>query len=265
MPDRILVFVPAYNCERQIGRVLDQLEEPWVSEFIQRVIVVDNRSTDGTESNVRRRIASRGDGFIELLKNVENYGLGGSHKVAFDYAKAAGFDWLVVLHGDDQGCLSDFRSHLAARTYSKIDCLLGSRFMRGAKAPGYSRFRIFGNQVFNGIYSVCVGASVRDLGAGLNMYRTSALDPAQYYRHPDNLTFNCVLLCSQVISGLQIRFVPISWREDDQVSNVKLVRQSLETLRIALKALYMRSRFLTLEHRQVIRSGYPSTVVDARS
>lgn len=265
MADKIVVFVPAYNCERQIGRVLDQLENPWVLEFIEKVVIVDNRSADGTESVVQRRIASRDDGYIELLKNVENYGLGGSHKVAFDYAREAGFDWLIVLHGDDQGSLSDFRPYLTDRSYARRDCLLGSRFMKGAKTPGYSTFRIFGNHVFNAIYSICLGKTVRDLGAGLNMYRLSTLNPAQYHRYPDNLTFNCVLLCSQIITGCRVSFVPISWREDDQVSNVKLARQSLQTLRIALKALFLRSRFPAMEHREVLRPAYYSMVVDARS
>ena len=52
MPDRILLFIPAYNCEKQVPRVLDQLLDPKVSGFVSGCIVVNNRSTDGTEAAV---------------------------------------------------------------------------------------------------------------------------------------------------------------------------------------------------------------------
>ncbi|MEO5806153.1 glycosyltransferase family 2 protein [Devosia sp.] len=262
MPAKILVFVPAYNCAGQIGRVLDQLAPPWVRDLIAKVIVIDNRSSDGTVGVVRSRIAARGDGFVALLQNEQNYGLGGSHKVAFSYAQANGFDFLIVLHGDDQGTLADLRPSLEDGSFAAVDCLLGSRFMAGSKTPGYSKLRLWGNHVFNALYSACLFGRVRDLGAGLNLYRVSALARLDYARYPDDLTFNCVLLAAQMIAGLKIRFVPISWREDDQVSNVRLVRQSFRTLKIALRALVRRRSFAGLEHRRVVHSVYSWTQID---
>ena len=49
--DKILLFIPGYNCEKQIVRVLGQLDEEMMS-YLSRVIVVNNRSTDGTEAAV---------------------------------------------------------------------------------------------------------------------------------------------------------------------------------------------------------------------
>ena len=66
--------------------MIDQVEADWVRSHIAKVIVVDNRSTDTTGAIVVERVRRRGDGFISLLRNEANYGLGGSHKVAFRYA-----------------------------------------------------------------------------------------------------------------------------------------------------------------------------------
>ena len=52
MKPRILLFIPAYNCEKQIVRVLDSLDGRIMS-YVDEVIVVNNRSTDGTEDAVR--------------------------------------------------------------------------------------------------------------------------------------------------------------------------------------------------------------------
>ena len=46
--DKILLFIPMYNCEKQIVRVLSQLDAQ-VCSFLSEVIIVNNRSTDGGE------------------------------------------------------------------------------------------------------------------------------------------------------------------------------------------------------------------------
>ena len=45
---KILLFIPMYNCEKQIPRVLGQLTDE-VCSYLSEVIVVNNRSTDGGE------------------------------------------------------------------------------------------------------------------------------------------------------------------------------------------------------------------------
>ncbi|KAB2702072.1 glycosyltransferase family 2 protein [Brucella lupini] len=262
MSSRVLLFIPAYNCEKQIGRVLAQVEAEWCQSVVGRVIVVNNRSTDRTGEVVADHIRARGDNYVQLLLNNENYGLGGSHKVAFQYAVQEGYDWLVVLHGDDQGSVADFRSVLLQRDSLREDAVLGSRFMSGSQTPGYSRFRIFGNHLFNLLYSLCVFRPIRDLGAGLNLYRVSSLKDKSFQNYPDNLTFNCVMVCAQAISGDQLLFEPISWREDDQISNVKMVRQSIQTLKIALSALFQRRSFLKRDHRSKAVNNYGWQVID---
>ena len=141
--DKIVLFIPMYNCEKQIVRVLGRLGG--AEKYISQVIVVNNRSTDGGEQAVvdcleRTRPAVP----VTLLRNDENYGLGGSHKVALDYAINNGFDYLIVLHGDDQGDLSNLLPYLESGEYAKYDCFLGARFMRDSRLEGYSKIRTFG-------------------------------------------------------------------------------------------------------------------------
>ena len=47
MQDRILVFIPCYNCSRQIGRVLAQFRDVAPGLFA-KIMVVDNESRDDT-------------------------------------------------------------------------------------------------------------------------------------------------------------------------------------------------------------------------
>ena len=259
MTERILLFIPAYNCAPQIPRVLAQLD-PEVRALITETIVVNNRSTDNTEEAARAAMVASG-AVAKILRNDDNYGLGGSHKAAFTYARENGFDYCIVLHGDDQGSIKDLIPHLKAGAHREVDCLLGARFMKGSRLKGYSPFRTFGNHVFNRIYSVAAGRLIHDLGSGLNIYNVRKLDDAFYLKCANDLTFNYHMLLRSISAGWRIRFFPLEWREDDQLSNVKLVRQALRVLGIAARYAFDRKGYLAADYAEPYRARYSSTVV----
>ncbi len=254
--DKILLFIPMYNCEKQIVRVLGQLRGE-AAPFLSEGIVVNNRSTDDGERAVIDWLRANPLPFpVKLLRNDENYGLGGSHKVAFAYAAEHGFDYVVVLHGDDQGDLSNLLPHFRSGAYRDCDCFLGARFMKGSQLQGYSTFRTVGNKVFNLLFSAGVRRRVYDLGSGLNMYRVDSLRSGWYLRFKDNMIFNDYMLAAAIARGLRVRFFPISWREEDQVSNVKMVKNSLEVLDILRMYLFDRKGLLEEEHRDRVIAAY---------
>jgi len=257
--DKILLFIPAYNCEKQIVRVLDQIS-PVLLAFISKVLVVNNCSTDGTQQAVVDYKIAHPSLPITLLRNKENYGLGGSHKVAFRYAIENNYDYVIVLHGDDQGRLSDFVPVLAERYYRKHDCILGARFMRGSRLEGYSAFRTFGNIVYDFLFAFVVRKKIYDLGSGLNMYSVKMLRDGFYEKFPDNLMFNyCMILASQYY-GHDIRFFPISWREEDQVSNVKMMNQAVTVLNM-LKEYYFDPAVITDDYREKTVEAYEADII----
>ena len=137
MKEKILVFIPMYNCENQIGRVIDQFKGE-IKSYIDEIIIINNRSTDNGEKVVLEKLKKLNIGLpIKLLKNDENYGLGGSHKVAFKYAIENNFDYIIILHGDDQGNINDILPYLKNKEYQKYDSFLGARFMKKSRIIGY--------------------------------------------------------------------------------------------------------------------------------
>lgn len=246
---KILLFIPMYNCERQIVRVLGQLDEE-IQKYISKVIVVNNRSTDNGEDAVKNFIGEKNLSIpISLLRNDENYGLGGSHKVAFAYAIENGFDYVIVLHGDDQGHINNILPYLRSGEYEKHDCMLGARFIKGAHLDGYSAFRTFGNRVYNLLFSMVVHKRIYDLGSGLNMYSVQTLKDDFYHTYKDNLMFNYCMILGSYYKKLDIKYFPIRWSEDDQVSNVKMVSQAFEVLRILGMYAVNKKKFLSTDFR----------------
>lgn len=259
--NKILLFIPMYNCEKQIVRVLNQLNDE-VCNYIHEVIIVNNRSTDDGEAVVQEYLEKNKISIkINLLRNDDNYGLGGSHKVAFQYAVENGFDHVIVLHGDDQGNISNILPHLKDKSYEKYDCLLGARFMKDSKLKGYSKFRSFGNRVYNLLFSIGCGHQIFDLGSGLNMYKVDALKNEFYFKYKDNLIFNYCMIMGSSYYKHKIKFFPITWVEDDQVSNVKMVNQAITVLRLLGEFVLNKKKFVTEEHRDKIVDKYTSQLI----
>lgn len=258
---KILLFIPMYNCEKQIERVLTQLTDE-ICSYLNEVIIVNNRSTDKGEAVVRQYLTDHHLPVkVSLLCNDDNYGLGGSHKIAFQYAVAHGFDYIILLHGDDQGDIANILPYLKTKEYEKYDCFLGARFMRGSRLQGYSRFRTFGNRVYNGLFSMGCGFRVYDLGSGLNMYRTNILRDRFYWKYKDNLVFNYCMIMGSSYYKHKVGFFPIVWREDDQVSNVKMVNQAISVLKLLWTFTVNKRKFAESEHRDKIISNYSAKLI----
>lgn len=258
---RVLVFIPMYNCERQITRVLDQLRDPVVQRHVDGVVCVDNRSTDRTVAAATEGLASLTLPMRALLQNDDNYGLGGSHKVAIDFGRKHGYDFLIVLHGDDQGSINDIVVFLAKKDHLSLDFLMGARFMKGSHLQGYSILRTYANKAFNVLFSVISWRRLYDLGSGLNLFRLSAFDSRFHQKFADDLTFNYYLILAVAAGNFNLTFFPLSWREEDQVSNAKLTKMGVQILKLLRWRVTDSKAFFVGEHRDVKRNSYPSTLL----
>ena len=132
--------------------------------------------------------------------------------------------------------------------------------MKGSKLQGYSKIRTFGNRVYNILFSIVLGKRIYDLGSGLNMYSTNMLKDKFFHKFPDRLTFNyCMILASKYYKH-DINFFPISWREDDQVSNVKLTNQGLNVLKM-LFTFFFNKEYIKSEFRDKVIDEYTSNEI----
>jgi phosphopentomutase len=82
-----------------------------------------------------------------------------------------------------------------------------------------------------------------------------------YNKYPDNLTFNYCMVMALHCYRQNALFFPISWREDDQVSNVKLFSQAKKVFVMLTSYMFMRKRFLGRDLRDTPRSNYTAQIV----
>ena len=228
---KILAVIPAYNCARQISRVISKFDER-VSGLIQNVLIIENQSEDNTVNEAIKALKFNKNINGILCSNKKNVGYGGTLKIGFNFAIENNYDYLLVLHGDDQGDLSDILPYIIDKSIENFDCTLGARFHPDSKLYNYSWFRTFGNKVYNKIFSMALNQEVLDLGSGINIYKLSSFFEKDYLKFSNDLTFDYCGIISHSYRKRDIRFIPITWREEDQVSNVKISRQALFTLNL---------------------------------
>ena len=72
----------------------------------------------------------------------------------------------------------------------------------------------------------------------------------------DDLTFNYFGVLALRYYKQSYHFFPLTWSEDDQVSNVKLFSQAVKTLGMAAEFIFCRKRFFKRDHRKKPISHY---------
>ena len=85
---RVAVVVPAHDEERLIGTTL-----AGIPEFVDRILVVDDASTDGTADAVR----AVGDPRVELVARERNGGVGAAIVTGYERALEEGLDVVCVM------------------------------------------------------------------------------------------------------------------------------------------------------------------------
>ena len=133
--------------------------------------------------------------------------------------------------------------------------------MKGAKLKGYSRLRVWGNYGFNLLFSMAVHRKVYDLGSGLNLYKMEPLTNHYYLKFPDTLYFNDCMILAYCFYKQKMLFVPITWREEDQVSNNKLVQFSISLLKMLGKYTVNKKKYMTSEMRAKVQEEYSADMV----
>ena len=123
MAEKLLVFIPCYNCMAQVGRVLAQIKGPLARRSAE-VLARDNDTAEAAIAAAPEAEVPR----VTVVRNRVNHDLGGSHKAAFADAERESFTHVTVLHGDDQGSISDLSPVLDGGQHIRHEDCRGARF-----------------------------------------------------------------------------------------------------------------------------------------
>ena len=133
---RVAVVIPAYNEEALIGGTIRG-----VPAWVDHVVVVDDRSVDGTALAVRRHRSAR----LVAVHLAENRGVGGAILRGYAEAVELGADVVVVMAGDGQMDPDDLPRLLAPIADGVADYVKGNRLGDRALWSTMPLVRVLGN------------------------------------------------------------------------------------------------------------------------
>jgi glycosyltransferase involved in cell wall biosynthesis len=145
---RVAVVVPAHNEEKLIAETVRG-----IPEFVDRVFVVDDRSSDGTVAAVR----ALGDPRVELIEHERNLGVGGAILTGYQRALAERVDVTAVMAADAQMDPGDLETLAGAVARGEVDYAKANRLFTGQAWDVIPRYRYLGNAMLSLLTKIASG------------------------------------------------------------------------------------------------------------
>ena len=154
--NEVLVIIPAYNEEANIGRVAEGLvrDHPELD-----FVVVNDGSSDRTAEICRE------NGYC-LLDLPVNLGLAGAFQAGMKYADRKGYRFAVQFDGDGQH-RAEFIAPMREKMEEGYNIVIASRFVTEKKPHS---LRMVGSRIIAAAIRLSSGASLKDPTSGMRMY-----------------------------------------------------------------------------------------------
>ncbi|NOY24537.1 MAG: glycosyltransferase family 2 protein, partial [Oligoflexia bacterium] len=203
---RVAIIVPCYGPQEPVNRILAEVP----SALRSGLIVVDDASP----------VPIKAPG-VRLIRHASNRGYGAAQKTGYAAALDAGFDRIVLLHGDAQ--YPTLPTLALADALDKASVVLGSRFLidGGAAIPAWRRW---GNRLLTGAANLRFGTSLTELHTGARAFRADVLAHLPLATLSDDYLFDQQVLVALLARGSTIAERPVQARYDGDIQSISFPR-----------------------------------------
>ncbi len=230
-PGRVIVVMPARNAARTLERTVSAIPREWVDE----IILVDDKSTDDT-LHVARRLP------VHVIWHPHNVGYGGNQKTCYLEALQRDADVVVMLHPDGQ-----YEPNLIPHLVEPIlrdeaDLVLGSRLLEpgAAREGGMPLYKLLANRGLTAIENRLLGIRLSEAHTGYRAYSRRLLLEIPFLRNSIDFTFDSEVLFQAVHFGLRIKEVPARSQYSSDASSITLKPATIYALKTLLGAVRFR-------------------------
>lgn len=228
----IAVVIPAFNEAPHIAQVVRTLPA-----FVDRIIIVDDASTDGTAARAERIDDAR----LVVLRHPRNAGVGAAITTGYKYAFAHNADVAAVMAGDAQMDPGDLRALLEA-IEGGADYAKGNRLVWPDVWRDMPKARLAGNIALSWLTRLAIGTDVNDSQCGYTVMTRDAARSVDLdalwprYGYPNDL------LARLAASGAVVVDVPVRAVYEDEQSGVGWHDALVVVPRVLGRALLRRLR-----------------------
>lgn len=229
--NKVLIIIPAYNEEKNIEKVVDNI----IENYPQYDYVVVN---DGSKDATRDVCEKRGYQYLNLSINL---GIGGAVQTGYKYARDKGYDVAVQIDGDGQHDIAYLEKMLPLLENGDADIVIGSRFI---DKEGFqsSATRRMGIKLLSTLIFICTGCKIKDVTSGFRAVNKRFIEIyAQYY--PTDYPEPEAIVAAVMNKG-QVKECPVIMHEREQgKSSINFVKSIYYMIKVSLAIMVCRVSF----------------------
>lgn len=236
------IVVPAFNEEDHIGKTLDN-----IPDFVDRVYVVDDASTDTTPQIISSYDSLR----ICYIRHKENKGVGGAITTGYKKALEENIDITAVMAGDDQMDPDYLPSILIPVIEGKADYAKATRKTSREHMKGMPKFRYLGNWVLEWLTKIASGYyHVKDPQHGYAAISKETLQKIDldglypYYGYCNDILVKLSVISARIVE------VPMPSRYQGEKSKIKYSRYIPKVSLLLARSFLWRMKMKYLRHRK---------------
>lgn len=202
---KLLIIIPAYNEEKNIGDTLDTLEAAGISDWAD-ILVMNDASGDRTEEIVRQKN-------YPVVTHVYNLGYGSGLQVGYKYAVRKGYEYVIQMDADGQHAVSNVkkiydRLLLENEEGNRPDIVLGSRFVEGSETYPISFVKRMAYSFFRLLIRIGTGRKIKDPTTGLQGLSRRAFSYYAEFQHFDDQYPDANMIMQMLLLGFQVEEMP---------------------------------------------------------
>lgn len=231
MKNKVLIIIPAYNEEKNIEKVVDNI----IHNYPQYDYVVIN---DGSKDRTRDLCNERGYEYINLSINL---GIGGAVQTGYKYARDKRYEMAVQIDGDGQHDIAYLEKMINMVECNEADIVIGSRFL---EKEGFqsSMSRRIGIKILSALIWLCTGKYIKDVTSGFRIVNKRFIDI-----YADNYPMDYPepeAIVEAVMHGGRICECPVIMRErENGSSSINLAKSVYYMIKVTLAILVCRISF----------------------
>lgn len=201
----LLIIIPAFNEEKNIGDTLDSLEAAGIREWAD-ILVMNDASKDRTEEIARQKNC-------QVVTHVYNLGYGSGLQIGYKYAVRKGYEYVIQMDADGQHAVSNVkkiydRLQREDGEGKKPDIVLGSRFVEGSETYPVSLVKKIAYSFFRILIRLGTGRKIKDPTTGLQGLSKRAFSYYSEYTHFDDQYPDANMIMQMLLLGYHVDEMP---------------------------------------------------------
>jgi dolichol-phosphate mannosyltransferase len=215
---KLSIVIPAYNEEGSIEETILSLHDTLEKEQIEHEIVVVN---DNSKDNTLQILNDLKKSVTSLVTYTNSGPNGFGYAIRYGLERFSG-DCVAVMMADLSDSPEDLVLFYRTMIEKNVDCVFGSRWMKGGKVIDYPWLKRIINRIANRIIRVFMRIKYNDTTNAFKLYKKEVIVGVQPLLSPHfNLTIEIPL--KAIIRGYSFTVVPNTWRNRKHgVSKLKI-------------------------------------------